>query len=149
MARPTKLNLETSSAIVNALKIGATRKDAAGAAGVDYTTFLNWMAAGEVAKSGAFFEFFNACTKAEHAARLNYTKVIAMAANGGDWRAALEYLKRRDPENWSDKNTLELTGAGGKDLIPEKDKEADARHDRALSSLADAIRESVSGAATK
>ncbi len=43
----------------------------------------------------------------------------------------------------------EHTGAGGGPLIPEKDKEADARHDRALSSLADAIRESVSGAGAK
>jgi phage terminase small subunit len=47
------------------------------------------------------------------------------------------------------KDSVEVTGAGGKDLIPEKDKEADARHDRALSSLADAIRESVSSAGAK
>ena len=118
MARPTKLNLETSSAIVNALKIGATRKDAAGAAGVVYTTFLDWMRTGEAAKSGQFHEFYDACTKAEHAARLNYTKVIAMAANGGDWRAALEYLKRRDPENWGDKSALAIGNPDGTALAP-------------------------------
>lgn len=113
MARPTKLNLETSSAIVNALKIGATRKDAAGAAGVEYQTFLNWMETGRIAKSGMFFEFFDACAKAEHSARLKYLGTIAKAAQEGDWRAALEYLKRRDPENWGDRQSLEHTGKNG------------------------------------
>lgn len=113
MARPTKLNLETSSAIVNALKIGATRKDAAGAAGVEYNTFLNWMTAGEAAKSGQFFEFFCACSKAEAIARLNYTNTIARAASDGDWRAAMEYLKRRDPENWGDRSALTVGNPDG------------------------------------
>jgi hypothetical protein len=111
MARPTKLTPETHTAIVKALDIGATRKDAAGAAGVDYATFLNWMARGEQAKSGPFFEFFHACDIAEHNARLMYTLTISRAANEGDWRAALEYLKRRDPANWSD-NTPVAGGDG-------------------------------------
>jgi hypothetical protein len=113
MARPTKLTEETSAAIVKALAIGATRKDAAGAAGVDYRTFLNWMEAGQQARSGAFFQFFQACTQAEHKARLNYLSVIAKAANEGDWRAALEYLKRRDRETWGD--NMDVT-SGGKDI---------------------------------
>ena len=113
MARPTKLTPETHAAIVKALAIGATRKDAAGAAGVDYTTFLNWLAAGEKASKGAFFEFFHACQRAEHDARLKYTATIAQAAQGGDWRAAMEYLKRRDPEHWSDSTPV----AGGDNKI--------------------------------
>ena len=113
MARPTKLTPEASEAIVKALAIGGTRKDAAGAAGVVYTTFLDWMEAGEKAKSGMFHEFYNACTKTEHAARLKYTSVIAQAANAGDWRAAMEYLKRRDRDNWGDNTPV----AGGTDHI--------------------------------
>ena len=85
MARPTKLTAETHAAIVNAIKTGAPYKDAAGAAGVDYATFNNWMIAGEKASSGRFFEFFQAVSRAKHTARLNYVKVIARAANDGDW----------------------------------------------------------------
>jgi len=40
-------------------------------------------------------------------------------------------------------------GPNGEALIPTPDKEADARHDRALSSLADAIRASIPGASAE
>lgn len=111
MARPTKLTPETSAAIVTALTIGATRKDAAGAAGVEYQTFLNWMQRGEASKSGIYFEFFESCTAAEYKARLGYLKTIAKAANDGDWRAAMEYLKRRDRDNWGDNIDVTMTGS--------------------------------------
>ena len=110
MARPTKLNKHTHKLIVDALLIGATRKDSAVAAGVDYTTFLNWMSKGRKAKSGIFFEFYNACDQSEAQARLNYTQVIQQASISGEWRAALEYLKRRDRENWGDNMDVTSTG---------------------------------------
>lgn len=31
----------------------------------------------------------------------------------GDWRAALEYLKRRDPENWTEQTNITGNGPGG------------------------------------
>ena len=102
MARPTKLTPETQDAIIKALSIGATYKDAAEAAGVWYTTFLGWMKQGEEAKSGKFYEFYELVKRTEAAARNNYLATIAKAANDGDWRAALEYLKRRDRANWGD-----------------------------------------------
>ena len=114
MGRPTKLNEDTHKAIVDALTIGATRKDAALSAGVVYTTFLTWMQKGEKAKSGRYHDFNNACRIAEGTARLNFTAVIAKAANSGDWRAAMEYLKRRDRDNWSERQ--EITGADGSEL---------------------------------
>ena len=117
MARPTKLNDDTHKAIVDAIKIGATYKDAAGAAGVDYTTFLNWMARGGKAKSGKFFEFFNAVGRAKSQAILNYTTTIATAAAKGEWRAALEYLKRRDPDNWGDRSKTDITSGGEKIIV--------------------------------
>jgi hypothetical protein len=102
MARPTKLTPETQDAIIKALSIGATYKDAAEAAGVWYTTFLGWMKQGEEAKSGKFYEFYELVKRTEAQARNNYLATIAKAANTGDWRAALEYLKRRDRANWGD-----------------------------------------------
>lgn len=114
MGRPTKLTPEVHAAIVRSLDIGATRKDAAEAAGVTYHTFLNWMERGLKAKSGRYFQFFNSAQRAEANARLKFTSTIARAAADGDWRAAMEYLSRRDKEHWSTRQ--EVTGADGKDI---------------------------------
>jgi hypothetical protein len=112
MARPTKLTPETQAAIIAALSIGATYKDASEAAGVWYTTFLDWMKAGETATGGKFYEFYNAVKRTEAEARNNYLRTIAEAAKDGDWRAALEYLKRRDRANWGD--NIDLSSGGEK-----------------------------------
>lgn len=113
MARPTKLTAETSKAITDALEFGATYRDAAEAAGVWYTTFLAWMKKGEEQNTGAYHEFHDQVRQAEASARLKFTAVIATSAKEGDWRAALEFLKRRDPENWREISGVEMTGKDG------------------------------------
>ncbi len=123
MARPTKLTPEVHNEIVNAIAIGATYKNAVGAAGIDYQTFLNWLEIGRKVQDGElsktkkrkiYFEFFVSVEKAKHKAFLGYTKTIAKAANSGDWRAAESFLKRRDPENWGDKSKTDITSGGEK-----------------------------------
>jgi len=109
--RPTKFTPETQDAIIKALIIGATYKDAAEAAGVDYDTFNNWMKQGAASKRGVFFEFFGLVRRTEAQARNHYLAVIAKAAHDGDWRAALEYLKRRDRATWGD--NVQVTGKDG------------------------------------
>jgi hypothetical protein len=110
MARPTKLTPEIQEIILKAIDIGATYKDAAEAAGINYDTFNNWMKRGAKASSGEFFEFFGAVSRSQASARLKYLSVITKAAMDGDWRAALEYLKRRDREHWGD--NLEVKHGG-------------------------------------
>jgi hypothetical protein len=112
MARPTKLTPETQDAIIKALSIGATYKDAAEAAGVEYETFNNWMNAGREAKKGQFFQFFHLVKRTEAQTRNNFVAVIAIAADKGDWRAAEAYLKRRDRANWGD--NVDVTTGGEK-----------------------------------
>ena len=112
MARPSKFTPEVTETIIKALQIGATYKDAAEAAGVDYDTYNNWIQEGKTAKSGKFFEFFGAVRKAEAQARLNYLSTIAQAAAKGDWKAAEAFLKRRDRANWGD--TVDVTTGGDK-----------------------------------
>jgi transposase-like protein len=110
MARPTKFTPEAQMAIVDALTVGATYTDAAGAAGVSDQTLRNWIMLGESRTSGKYFGFLVSCRRAEAAARLKYTKVIYDAANLGDWRAAMEFLKRRDRATWGD--SVDVTSAG-------------------------------------
>ena len=113
MPRPTKLTPETSEAILTALSIGATYKDAAEAAGVWYETFNDWMKRGEAESSGKFYQFYQSVRQTEAQARLMYLGVLENAASNGEWRAALEYLKRRDRSNWGD--NVDVT-TGGKPL---------------------------------
>lgn len=104
--RPTKLTPETQEAVCNLLKIGATRRDAALAAGVSEPVLYLWLQRGrsdrEARRRTRFVEFLEAVERAEAEARLRFTATIARAAQDGDWRAALEYLKRRDREHWGD-----------------------------------------------
>ena len=110
MARPSKFTPEVTETIIKALQIGATYKDAAEAAGVDYDTYNEWIKAGKAAKSGRFSEFSEAVRKAEAQARLNYLSTIAQAAAKGDWKAAEAFLKRRDRANWGD--VVDVTSGG-------------------------------------
>lgn len=111
MARPTKFIPEITDTILKALQIGATYKDAAEAAGVDYMTFRTWIERGQAGKK-PFNEFSEAVRKAEAQARLNYLTTIAQAASKGDWKAAEAYLKRRDRANWGD--NVDVTSGGDK-----------------------------------
>ena len=127
MARPTKFIPEITDTILKALQIGATYKDAAEAAGVDYATFQAWMNKGQAQKRGEFFTFYEAVRKSEAQARLNYLTTIAQAASKGDWKAAEAYLKRRDRANWGD--NVDVTSGGNAltvQIIPaSKDVNAD------------------------
>ena len=125
MARPSKFTDDRVASIIAALEIGATRKDAALSAGVDYTTFLRWMQKGEAAKSGMFYEFYHAASAAEGEARLKFTTTIAQAAAKGDWRAAMEYLSRRDRDNWSKRTEIDAKVSGGSWSEFLKDGDAD------------------------
>ena len=126
MARPTKFIPEITDTILKALQIGATYKDAAEAAGVDYMTFRTWIERGQAGKK-PFNEFSEAVRKAEAQARLNYLTTIAQAASKGDWKAAEAYLKRRDRANWGD--NVDVTSGGNAltvQIIPaSKDVNAD------------------------
>lgn len=110
MARPSKLTPETQSTIVDAILHGATYKDAAEAAGVSYDTFNEWYKAGREAGKGKFFEFSEAVSKANAECAVNFTRIIQSNAAKGDWKAALEWLKRRRRAEWGD--NIDLTTQG-------------------------------------
>jgi len=106
MARPTKLTPEVQEAIIKAVSAGATLDAAAGSAGVSYDTFNRWMKRGAKASSGEFCEFYKAVTIAAAQVRVNMASTIALAAAKGDAKAAIEWLKRRDPAQWGDRLQL-------------------------------------------
>lgn len=112
--RPTKLTPETHKAIVEAIGLGATYATAAACAGVSYDTFNEWMKAGDSAtRNNKFSEFSEAVRRAEAECKYKATKVIIKAMADGEWKAALEFLRRRDRAEWGDNIKQELTGKDG------------------------------------
>ena len=103
MGRPTKLTPEVQEAIVKAVSVGATLDAAAESAGITYRTFANWMERGKKATKGDYFQFFQEISMAAARVRVNMASTIAQAAAGGDAKAAIEWLKRRDPAQWGDR----------------------------------------------
>lgn len=108
MARPTKLTPEVREIICKAIVGGNYKETAAQAAGIDKGTLYNWLKAGEAAKSGAFFDFFNAVKKAESEAELRNVVIIQQAAKKS-WQAAAWYLERKHRERWGRNESLTVT----------------------------------------
>lgn len=115
MGRPTKLTPETQKRIVDGIRMGATYELAAQYGGVSYDTFNNWIKAGVDAKSGSYFEFFNAVKRAEGEAAIGWLAKIEKAANDGEWQAAAWKLERRYPQNYG-RHVQEIQGKDGSQL---------------------------------
>ncbi len=112
MGRPTALNDDVQAKVVEALTVGSTYKHAAQYAGVTYDTFNNWMKRGGKAKSGKYFEFFNAVKKAEAECLARNLLIINKSAQGGTWQAAAWIAERRFPEDYG-RQRHEHTGKDG------------------------------------
>lgn len=112
MARPSKLTQKTQDLICEAIESGATYNDASAIAGVSYATFNLWMKTGrETDRKNKFSKFLEAVELSNAKCRVSMAAVIRDEAKKGDWRAAESFLKRRDPENWGDKQKTEHSGA--------------------------------------
>lgn len=113
MGRPSKLTPEAQQRIAQAIEVGATYKLAAQYGGVHYDTFNRWMHAGEQAKSGRYFEFYEAIKSAEARAVIKWLALIDKAA-ADTWQAAAWKLERRYPQDYG--RTVvqnEITGRDG------------------------------------
>lgn len=128
MARPTKRTPDVETAILNALRVGNTRTDAALAAGVSRGAIAEWCR--------RYPAFLSAVEKAEAEARLRFVGIIATAARTR-WQAAAWFLERRVPAEWGRRESLdvavdakreaerlagELDGVSVEDLIAEADR---------------------------
>lgn len=92
MAAPTKRVPDVRRTILAALELGATKTDAAHAAGVAYETLRTW---------GEEDPAFSAALKAAQAkCRVRSLGIIKRAAASGSWQAAAWVCERTDPENY-------------------------------------------------
>jgi hypothetical protein len=95
--RPTKYVPDRVARIVRDLRSGNTRRCAAEANGIDQDTFCRWML--------SHADFAESVREAEAAAERAHANTLAKAAHTGEWKASVEWLKRRRPDEWGDRVT--------------------------------------------
>ena len=116
MGRPTKLNSEVQNRICDALRAGNTRRVSAIYGGIGERTFYDWIERGDnpkLKKDGTpykddepFVQFSQAVTRAEAECEVWHVANVKKQASG-DWRASIEWLKRRKPKDWTEKQQIE------------------------------------------
>ena len=121
MARPTKLTPETHAKIVQAIRDGNYLADAARAAGISRDTVHAWKRRGKAERTrldadpnatpleseAAYLAFSDAEQAAEAEATVEIVQAWRSAAMT-DWRAAMEWLARRHPEEWGKSQTVRI-----------------------------------------
>ncbi len=122
--RPTKLNDEVTDKLVKAIAQGNYYEAACAYAGIDYSTFRNWMTRGEEDKKGEYFEFFEAIKKAEAAAELRLVQEWQKHIPN-NWQAIATFMERRYPDRWGKRDRLDLNHQGNIDIKVELPEEFD------------------------
>ena len=130
--RKTKLNPDVQKRICDALKKGNTRRVACLVGGVSESAFYEWIERGsnpEYTRKGElrkdcqeYVEFVEAVTRAEAECESFHVENLLNHAKD-DWRASIEWLKRRKKDDWSDKQNIDLnanvkTEVKGLDFTP-------------------------------
>jgi hypothetical protein len=105
MPRPSKLDDSVRQKLVTAIRSGSTLKAAAAFADISIASFDRYRKRDK--QLAAEYE------EASATAQVGFVNVIRKAAEAGDWRAALAWLERRCPEEWSLKQVLEVAGKDG------------------------------------
>jgi hypothetical protein len=104
--RPTLYSDAIASRICNHLETGTVLEHAARAEGVDSPTVRNWLYDNP--------RFARAVAMASSKAHVAMSESV-FTAGKTDWKAALEWLKRRDRANWGD--TLDLRSIDAETLL--------------------------------
>jgi len=91
-----KLNTQTEAIVLTALEDGATYSIAAGAAGVQRQTLINWIKKGNKERAvDPYKSFVQRVRLSEAKGALIHLRVVKAAALDGQWRASIALLERR------------------------------------------------------
>lgn len=133
MARRRVNKPEVTRRILEALKVGNTRRTAAAYAGLDHATFYRWLEKDS--------DFCDAVEKAEADAEVWHVTNIRKAAGDGTWTASAWWLERRRHEDWKRREQLDLNSLPTSRLIElagEVERRIESAGDRAALAAADA-----------
>lgn len=124
MPRPIELTDEISTEIAKHLIRGCSIADAAALAGIAESTYHAWIKRGEAGEE-PFAGFSELCRAARADARRRCVKTLIAAAREGDWKAAIAFLARSDPDNWGQKDRVKAEHSGELTIKVEYDIGAD------------------------
>jgi len=119
--RPTRLTPDVEERILHAIKLGASRADAAQFAGVGERTLREWLRLGAEEVEGPHARLRARVLEAEGHVKVTLVGSVLKAAMK-DWRAALALLQCRHPAEYGDKGVLFLV----KHALAEMEKAAEA-----------------------
>ena len=94
--RPSKLTADIQNKIIEAIRAGAYVETAAAYAGINKTTFYDWLKKGARGEAPAFVEFSNAVQKALASSEMRDIVTITKAAES-QWQAAAWRLRNQPP----------------------------------------------------
>ena len=135
----TKLTPQITEEITKRLKVGCYAKMAAAAIGVPERSYYNWLERGLKAEKLAeigkkipetekiFWQFWQSVRQSEAEAQVMLTSMVFSQAPN-DWRAAIELMARKWPEQWARKEYLDFKGSvdqgydKGKEALKEFDE---------------------------
>jgi hypothetical protein len=127
-----KLNDKVHEAIVESVRHGSYITVAAQSAGINVTTFRNWLERGEMEEAriaegfdadpneAKYLAFKRDVDSARSQAEIESVKAVRMASRNGTWQAAAWYLERSFPQRWG-RNRIE-------EIIEDTAKECAAEH---------------------
>lgn len=101
MARRSKMTDARVASLLNALRVGNTRRAACAHADISPDTFYRWKATDRT--------FSDAVEKAEGEAEGRYLMHVAQAAQSGTWQAAAWWLERRRNEQFGQRQRVDLS----------------------------------------
>ena len=108
MGRHTKLTLELQEIILKHIEAGNYAKDACHAVGISEKTYYEWLKRGEESQrsTNRFGKFSKSIKEAHAKAIIRNVTVVNKAAKDGDWKAAMTWLERTNPQDWGKKEYL-------------------------------------------
>lgn len=106
-----KLTDEMCDAICQNIKEHNTLKYSAQKEGITERTFWNWMSRGEEAKSGKYFQFFQAIKKAQEEAKSDIVKEIK-GHGKKNWQALAWLLERMYPKEFGRRENVKMEHKG-------------------------------------
>lgn len=122
MGRPTSLTPKLQRTVVRFLRVGNTIKDVRKHVGIGAATWNRWMND----KRPIYRAFRTAVMEARHSAKLVLVERLHRFSVK-DYRAAVEFLQRRHPEEWSKRPTVIVQNEDAKRTAKLSDQELDAQ----------------------
>ena len=103
MGRHGKLTPELQETILKYIEAGNYAKHACQAVGISEKTYYEWLKKGENAKrtTNRYGEFSKSIKESQAKAIIRNVTIVNKAAKDGDWKAAMTWLERTQPEHYS------------------------------------------------